>query len=337
MTTAPSADSESGRVRSLLAGSPLDLLAVIALAALVFAVLLGCDVGYSWPRSLVGMVFVLVLPGYALVSALFPGRPTGTRSHPVSASAYSPGTIERFGLSFGFSLALLPILAVAHGLLGIPFETATVAASVTVLVVALSVVGILRRAALSPSDRYSPPSLLGYGARTRDWLAAGTATDTVLSAVLAVTVLLAVGSLAFGLTGPTQGESYTSVSLVTETSDGDYVASGYPTNFTAGEGRSLTLEVENHYEEPADYTAVVELQRVDRNGTGGVAVTERERVQTLESQVPANETWTATHQVEPSMTGEDLRLAYFVYRGDAPETPTAENAEGHVHLWVTVQ
>ena len=64
MTTAPSADSESGRVRSLLAGSPLDLLAVIALAALVFAVLLGSDTGYSWPRALVGAVFVLILPGY---------------------------------------------------------------------------------------------------------------------------------------------------------------------------------------------------------------------------------------------------------------------------------
>ncbi|SFS10751.1 Uncharacterized membrane protein [Halomicrobium zhouii] len=337
MTTASSTDSEPGRIRSLLAGFPLDLLAVVVLTALVFAVLLGSDAGYSWPRALVGMVFVLVLPGYALVAALFPGRPTGTRSHPVSASAYSPGTIERFGLSFGFSLALLPILAVIHGLLGIPFETATVVTSVTVLVVALSIVGIVRRFALSPNERYSPPSLLGFGARTRDWLAAGTATDTVLSAVLVVAVLLAVGSLAFGLTGPTQGESYTSVSLVTESSDGDYVASGYPTNLTAGEAHELTLEVENRYEEPADYTAVVELQRVDRNGTDGVAVTERERLQTLASQVPANETWRATHQVEPSMTGEDLRLAYYVYRGEAPETPSAENAEGHVHLWVTVQ
>jgi len=337
VTTAPSTDSEPGRIRSLLGGFPLDLLAVIVLAALVFAVLLGADAGYSWPRALVGVVFVLVLPGYALVSALFPARPTGTRSQPVRAPAYSPGTVERFGLSFGFSLALLPILAVGHGLVGIPFETATVVTSVAALVVVLSVVGILRRFALSPSERYSPPSLLGFGARARDWLGAGTATDTVLSAVLAVAVLLAVGSLAFGLTGPTQGESYTSVSLVTETDDGDYVASGYPTNFTAGEARELTLEVENRYEEPADYTAVVELQRVDRNGTGDPTVTERERVQTLSAEVPANETWTATHQVEPSMTGEDLRLAYFVYRGDAPETPSATNAEGYVHLWVTVR
>lgn len=336
MTTAPSTDSESGRVRTLLAGFPVDLLAVIAGTAVLVAVLAGADAGYSWPRALAGAVFVLVIPGYALVSALFPGRPTGSRADAIGATAYSPGTAERLGLSFGFSLALLPILAVVHGLLGIPFETTTVAASVAVLAVALSVVGILRRFARSPTDRYRPPSILGSGARARDWLAAGTATDTVLSAVLAVAVLLAVGSLAVGLTAPTQGESYTSVSLVTQSGDGDYVASGYPTNVSAGEAADLTLRVENHYQEPAEYTAVVELQRVD--GTGADAeITERERLRTLESEVPANETWTATHRVEPTMTGENLRLAYYVYRGEAPETPSRESADGYVHLWIDVR
>ena len=337
MTTAPSTDSESGRVRSLLNGFPVDLLAVIVGTALLVASLLGSDAGYSWPRALVGFAFVLVLPGYALVSALFPGRPSGVRTRPMQTTAYSPGTAERLGLSFAFSLALLPILAVVHGLLGIPFETNTVVVSVATLVIALSTVGILRRFARSPTDRYSPPSVFGYGARTRDWLAAGTATDTVLSAVLAVAVLLAVGTLAFGLTGPIQGESYTGVSLVTESGDGEYVASGFPTNFSAGEARTLTLQVENHYQEPGDYTAVVQLQRVRGNGTDSVEVTRRERLQMLESRVAANETWTRTHQVRPTMRGSNLRLAYYVYRGDVPETPTAENADGRVHLWVDVQ
>lgn len=335
MTTAPSTDNEPGRIRSILDGFPVDLLTVIAFTVLLSVVLLRSDAGYSWPRALVGLVFVLVIPGYALVSALFPARPTGSLSRPSRAAAYSPGTAERLGLSFAFSLALLPILALVHGLSGIPFETNTVVTSVTALVVALSIVGILRRVVLPPTDRYSPPSLFEYGVRTRDWLAAGRATDTVLSAVLVVAVLLAVGSLAFGLTGPTQGESYTSVALVTETDSGEYVASNYPTNFSSGEARNLTLEVENHYQEPGDYTAVIELQRV--RGEESVEIAERERIGTLEAEVPANETWTATHSVEPTMTGEDLRLTYYVYRGDVPETPTAENADGAVHLWVAVQ
>lgn len=337
MTTAPSTDSESGWLRTVLHGFPTDLLAVIVGTALLAGVLLGSDVGYSLPRALAGLVFVLILPGYALVSALFPSRPNGSFSRPIQASAYSPGTAERLGLSFGVSLALLPILAVLHGLFAVPFETTTVATTVTVLVVSLAVVAILRRTALPPAERYNPPSVFEWGARTRDWLGAGTVTDTALSAVLAVAVVLAVSALAFGLTAPTQGESYTSVSLLTENGDGEYVASGYPTNLSTGDSADLTLQVENHYQEAGDYTAVAELQRVDRDDSGSVSVAERERLQTLSATVPANETWTASHQIEPTTTGDDLRLAYYVYRGDVPETPTAENAEGHVHLWVTVQ
>jgi hypothetical protein len=37
------------------------------------------------------------------------------------------------------------------------------------------------------------------------------------------------------------------------------------------------------------------------------------------------------------MTGEELRLTYYVYRDEVPETPSAETADGYVHLWVTVQ
>jgi uncharacterized membrane protein len=336
VTTAPSTDSEPGRVRSFLNGVPVDLLAVIAGTAVLAAVLVGSDVGYSWPRALVGAVFVLVVPGYALVAALFPARPTGSRSGSLRARAYSPGTSERLALSFPLSLALLPILAIAHGLLGVPFETTTIVSSVSLLVGVLAVAGILRRLSLSPTDRYSPPSILAASARFRDWLTAGTAVDTALSAVLAIAVLLAVGSLAFGLTGPSQGESYTSVSLVTENADGEYVASAYPTNFSAGEARDLTLEVENRHQEAADYTVVVEIQRVRGEGAD-LEITDRERLQTLEAEVPANETWTADHQVAPTMTGEELRLTYYVYRGEVPGTPSAETADGYVHLWVTVQ
>lgn len=337
MTTAPSTDSESGRLRAVVDGFPTDLLTISTVAVVLFWVLLGTETGYSWPRALVGLVFVLVLPGYALVSAIFPGRPTGSLSRPRDDSAYSPGTAERFGLSFAFSLALLPLLAVAHGFFGVPFETGTVVGSVALLVVGLSVVGVVRRLLLAPIDRYDPPSPIEQGARVRDWLAAGTAIDSVLSVALAAAVLLAVGALAFGLTGPTQGEAYTSVSLVTQGDGGEFVASNYPTNLTAGESRNLTLQIENNYQSAGDYTAVVELQRVNGEDDGSIDVVERERLGTFETELPANETWTHTHAVEPTMTGSDLRLIYYVYRGDVPETPTVENAEGTVYLRVTVR
>lgn len=72
-------------------------------------------------------------------------------------------------------------------------------------------------------------------------------------------IVLAAGRIGFALTGPTESQSYTSVSLVTEIAGGDYVASGYPTNFSGGEARTITLQVENHYPTAGAYTVLVEL------------------------------------------------------------------------------
>jgi hypothetical protein len=55
-------------------------------------------------RSALGIVFVLFLPGYALVKMLFPS------TVPFKASDENMETIERIALSFGMSLALVPIV-----------------------------------------------------------------------------------------------------------------------------------------------------------------------------------------------------------------------------------
>ena len=57
-----------------------------------------------YARYLLGSVFVLWLPGYAFIKALFPTRvPIQTRSKDLD-------TIERVALSFGMSIALVPII-----------------------------------------------------------------------------------------------------------------------------------------------------------------------------------------------------------------------------------
>jgi len=334
---APSSAAVSRRIQTTIERVGFDLVVVSVVALLTVTVLSETGFGPTWVRLLVGLPLVLVLPGYALVSALFPGRPKDSTAVAGRGPAYSPGTPERLALSFVCSLALLPLLAVGHGIVGVPFETATVLGTLTVVVVGLSAVSVVRRHSLSAAQRYDPPSLVATGGRLTAWFRAGETRDTVLSAVLGVAVVLAVGTLAFGLIAPTQGQSYTSISLVTEGDGGEFVAANYPTNFTAGEARPLTVQVENHYQSAGNYTTVVELQRVEGHGTESVDVVERERLDSVSAAIPANESWRQTHTVQPTMTGQDLRLIYYVYRGEAPATADAERAEATVHLWVTVE
>lgn len=61
---------------------------------------------YPWAyiRNVLGAIFVLWLPGYTFIKALFPTKV------PIKTSKKSLDTIERVALSLGMSLALVPII-----------------------------------------------------------------------------------------------------------------------------------------------------------------------------------------------------------------------------------
>jgi uncharacterized membrane protein len=55
-------------------------------------------------RYILGLVFILFLPGYTFIKALFPTQA------PIKTSSESSDAIERIALSFGMSLALVSIV-----------------------------------------------------------------------------------------------------------------------------------------------------------------------------------------------------------------------------------
>lgn len=61
-------------------------------------------IGLSYLRNALGVLFVLWLPGYALIKALFPVKV------PLQTSSNELDVIERIVLSLGMSLALTPII-----------------------------------------------------------------------------------------------------------------------------------------------------------------------------------------------------------------------------------
>jgi len=78
---------------------------VLALSALVAVFLVPENLApWSYLRNIIGAVFVLWLPGYALIKALFPVN------LPIKTSARDLNTIERIALSLGTSLAIVPLV-----------------------------------------------------------------------------------------------------------------------------------------------------------------------------------------------------------------------------------
>lgn len=314
----------------------VDLLLCLAFTFLADGVLFVLSPDAVAVRTLIGLPLLFFVPGYAVLAALFPGpiyRPaTDAGVRPVRSPPFDH--VRRAAYAFGVSVALLPLLALVLAVAGVVVSLSSVLGSLTVVVLVGLGVGTVRRNQLPDSERYRLP--LG------DWVDAvsGAFYDrsrwtTVGNALVAVAMAAALVVVLASVVTPISGEAYTNFALLTETEGGDLVAGGYPTDLAEGEALSLVVSVENHERQAVDYTVVVAVQRV-ATGDGSAEVLEQRELDRFGTTLAAGEQWERQTSVTPTMTGDDLRLTYLLYRGDAPEEPSAETAYRDLHLWLSV-
>jgi uncharacterized membrane protein len=145
---------------------------------------------------------------------------------------------------------------------------------------------------------------------------------------------------------PKQGEQFTEFYVLTENETGGLVADGYPTEFQVGASKPVVVGIGNQEHRRTNYTAVVVVQNVSfepggepANATANatvVEVPESIELGRFSAALAHNETWHRTYELRPTMTGTNLRLAFLLYRGTPPESPTVDNAYRELHLWVNV-
>lgn len=309
---------------------PADLAVTAALALAATAAMTVPGVRETPLRLALGVPYLTLLPGYALVSALFPetdGSPIGT------GSSDAPGGIdglERIALAFGLSVVVVPLLGLVLNFTPLGIRLLPMVGAVTGLTLLLVVVAAWRRTALDPADRFQV-SYSGWIPDIRNRLGSTLALDVLLVG----SILLATAGAGYLFAAPGQGEQFTELYLVTEDDSGAFVADDYPMNFTQGETKSLYVGVENHEQAPVRYTVVAQLQRVEQVD-GSLAVRNRSELGRSARIVKANDTWRTQESVTPTMTGDRLRLTYLLYRGSVPGAPTVDNAYQEVHLWINV-
>ncbi|TKX63403.1 DUF1616 domain-containing protein, partial [Halorubrum sp. SP9] len=347
---------------------PADLAAVVVLTLLTVGSVFIPGINETPLRVLFGLGFVLFLPGYAFIAALFPessrevsaddgqaqtvadseseGKPNpvpGTdaaeteRSQPPGEHLQSQGIdgIERVALSFGLSIAIVPLIGLVLNFTPWGIRLAPVVLSVTVFTLACVSIAARRRHELPAEDQFRVPY--------RAWIAAGKAelfepnsrTDAALNIALVLSVLLAVGSVGYAVAVPPQGEQFTEFYLLSESDDGELVADGYPDELAVGEQSQLVVGIGNNEYERTTYTVVIQLQTVEQEGNT-TTVREREEIDRFQATVEHNATHHEPHTFQAPQPGENLRVKYLLYKGSAPEVPTQENAYRDLHIWVDV-
>jgi len=342
---------------------PADLAAAVALVVLTNLAVLLPVVSETPLRVVLGLPFVLFVPGYAFVAALFPeaGESPVTDEESDALAEDTPNAgdrsgidgIERVALSFGLSIAVVPLIGLVLNFMPWGIRLVPILVGVSAFTLVSVAVGAIQRWELPEEERFRVPY--------REWVAAGRAelfepddrTDAALNVLLVLSILLATASVGYAVAVPKKGEQFSELYLLTEGEDG-LVADDYPTEFVQGESRELVVGIGNQEHSRVDYTVVSELQRVDiertSNATVGngsvndttgasnvsISVLEEREVTRFETELGHNRTWIRKHNVTPTLTGDRLRLTYLLYKGSPPGDPTVDNAYRAVWLWVNV-
>ena len=372
---------------------PADLAAVLAVVALTNLAVFLPVVNDSPVRVVVGLVFVLFVPGYAFIAALFPeaGEPPTTagpvaeaggpdaaesatagddeesagesasaaadeesamdaEAGPVDTNADGNGGglgdrgidgIERTALSFGLSIAVVPLIGLALNFTPFGIRLVPILVTISLFTVLASVLAALRRWELPASERFRVPYREWYADGRSEVTDPDSTLDAALNVALAVAILLATTSVVYAVAVPQQGEQFTQFYVLTEEEDGDLVTFGYPETLSPNESKSIHVGVENNEYEPVEYTVVVQLQAVDIEDNRST-VTDRARLDRYSVTIAHNETDIRERPLEldagtaREFAGEDRRVKFLLYRGDPPADPTAAEADHQLHFWVEV-
>jgi uncharacterized membrane protein len=302
---------------------PADLAAALLATGLVNIAVFAPVVSETPARVPLGIAFLLFVPGYVVVAALFP-----TRS--------DIDGVDRVSLSVVASVIAVPTVGLVMNLTPWGIRLGPMLVAVSLLVVGLTALATRRRLAVPPAERFR--------ASNGEWLRRGGAAvrpdgivDLALTLSLAVAVLFAVGVVGFAIAdshagyGPDLGDDEeTMAALSLLDSDGDLLTDESPdATLESGATASVFVGVDNHGNEPRSYTIVaLEQELTDDN-----AVADERELERLEVSVDDGERETVEHELEP--TADDGRIVWLLYPEEVPEEPSTDSADAHVSLTVS--
>lgn len=297
----------------------LSLLVAFVVGATVVLLVPGVPWQVEW---LVAVPLVLVVPGYAVVAALFPAGPTDPRTD--SRHLGSPGWAVRIALMLVLSAVVVAVIGVLLALAGWLLLVPVVLALAGITAVG-AVVAHVRRRNIAVERRSNPGALFRFGS-----LPARLNLSKLQTVAFVAGTLMLVGAVAGTAASPTQGASFSEASLLAGGDTDDLLGANSTVTLVDGEANAVHLRLQNHEGRQTTYRLVGQLQRVASDGTVLESVT------VDEGQVPvaAGDTAVVARQIDPSMTGDSLRLQYLVYTDAVPADPAPGNADLALRHWV---
>jgi uncharacterized membrane protein len=286
-------------------------------------------------RLILGLPFLLFIPGYVLVFALFPARKTDR----------GIDTLERIVLSFGLSIAVVPLIGLLLNYTPWGIRLEPILLSVLFFIIGIGLFGVYRWKKTDPEERFILSLNISIPQQKNR-------VDRVLTVILAIAILVVLASLIYVIALPRTGEKFTEFYLLGPTGK----AEGYPQNLTTQQNATVIIGVANHEGHPVNYTIEIWLinQTTLNNETSYnqmwylTTMTTPLPSQSVNTEEPWNPQWNHSYTFRIDKPGT-FKLAFLLftspdtitYRTDTNYSDIADqiitSAYRETHLWLTIR
>jgi len=303
---------------------PLDLKSIYLWIFLALAGIYVPVISESPLRVVFVLPFILFVPGYLLIAALFP------------ANGDLEG-LERFALSMGLSIAIVPLLGLALNYTPWGIRLDPIVVTLVIFSLVVGFIAQFRRRELPRENRFTVP-VGAYLVTMKEEFTGGSVsrTDRVLSIVLIAAVLVAVATTVFIVVVPKEGEKFTEFYILGPKGK----AAEYPTEFMAGTPQTVIIGIGNH--EYRDITYTVETFAVEsrfNNATNQSTIVSATLLDRFAVTVPHNQTVEQPYTFR--VTDPDTnRIEFLLFKEAPPDAIPANNLTSvgyrDLHLWLRV-
>jgi uncharacterized membrane protein len=247
---------------------------------------------------ILGLPFLLLFPGYALVAALFPRK-----------SAI--GAVERLALSFALSIAVVVLIGLILNYTPWGIKVNPILACVAGLTLGVDAFAVYRRHRLPDEERFS----ISFDVKLRRW-ATLNKWDKALSVMLVISIcaLGAVGTIAYRIVTPKQTDKFTEFYILGL----EGRAEGYPTELTVGEEVKVVLAIVNHeYVDNVAYSVKILINGEENKTIGLIHLNNGEK-------------WEETVGFIPKDAGEHEKVEFLLFKSGEAEPYSS------LHIWINV-
>lgn len=284
-------------------------LVIIGVLTLILILIVPCF-STTWLRTVLGLPFILFFPGYTLTAALFP------RKEGLSG-------IERLALSFGLSIAIVPLIGLILNYTPWEIKLYPILLSLSFFILAMSAVAwYKRRRLLVPEDRFYVPFLYRQHLPRLKWQESGR-WDKAVSVVLAISILGAIGTLVYVISIPKVGEKFTDFYLLGVEGKAEH----YPGELELGEMGEVVLGIVNQEHETKSYRIEVWIDGEQVNVWWEEVWWDK-----IELELNHEEKWEHIIGFAPQHDGADQKVEFRLFNSGDSEPPYQP-----LHLYIDVK